>query len=400
MIYIIILLASFLIGFNLSVISGTLVFLQDEILRTPFQQELVVGSLLIGSFLGLICIASFIDWFGRRNSLVISFAIYFSGAILFALSNTLDGFVVGRLLTGVALGASSVVAPMFLSEISQKENRGGIVSLHQLLLTVGILIGYIANYLVDASGQWRTPYAFSAFIAALGLFGAVLSKRFHFTHEPVRDTKKMITLNPGIKKALFFGIILASLQQVTGINAIIYYAPTLLLQEGIASRDIALFASVGIGIVNFLMTIFAIYFIDKLGRKPLLVYGSCGMIVGLFLNLSGFYEIGTLLYIASFASSLGPVVWVYLAEIYPEKYRGRLLTVATFFNLFFNAVVAFTSLDIISYLGVDGLYGIFIFFLIFGIFFILRFLPETRNKSLEDIELLFHSNTQESGTKR
>jgi MFS family permease len=124
------------------------------------------------------------------------------------------------------------------------------------------------------------------------------------------------------------------------------------------------------------------------------------MIVGLFLNLSGFYEIGTLLYIASFASSLGPVVWVYLAEIYPEKYRGRLLTVATFFNLFFNAVVAFTSLDIISYLGVDGLYGIFIFFLIFGIFFILRFLPETRNKSLEDIELLFHSNTQESGTKR
>jgi MFS family permease len=93
-------------------------------------------------------------------------------------------------------------------------------------------------------------------------------------------------------------------------------------------------------------------------------------------------------------------VWVYLAEIYPEKYRGRLLTVATFFNLFFNAVVAFTSLDIISYLGVDGLYGIFIFFLIFGIFFILRFLPETRNKSLEDIELLFHSNTQESGTKR
>ncbi|NBU62767.1 MAG: MFS transporter [Chlamydiae bacterium] len=308
MIYIIIVAASFLIGFNLSVISGTLVFLQDGILKNPFQEELVVGSLLIGSFIGLICVASFIDWFGRRNSLVISYALFFSGAILFALSETIDGLVVGRLLTGVALGASSVVAPMFLAEISQKDQRGGIVSLHQLLITI-------------------------------------------------------------------------------------YYAPTLLLQEGIASKDIALFASVGIGIVNFIMTIFAIYFIDKLGRKPLLVYGSTGMILGLILSLWGFYEIGTLLYIASFATSLGPVVWVYLAEIYPEKYRGRLLTVATFFNLFFNAVIAFSTLNVIEQIGVNGLYGIFIFFLILGIFFTLRYLPETQGKSLDDIEHMFKKKT-------
>ncbi|MBM3195186.1 MAG: sugar porter family MFS transporter [Chlamydiae bacterium] len=389
MIYIIIVIASFLIGFNFSVISGTIVFLQDVILKTPFQQEVVVGSLLIGSFLGLICIASFIDWFGRRNSLVISYALYFSGATLFALSDTIDGLVVGRLLTGIALGASSVVAPMFLAEISQKEKRGGIVSLHQLLITIGILVGYLANYLIDETGAWRTPYAFSALVSGLGLFGAVLSKKFHFTHEPQRDTKKLIILTPEIKRSLILGIILASLQQVTGINAIIFYAPTLLLQEGIASRDIALFASVGIGLVNFIMTIFAIYFIDKLGRKPLLVYGSTGMILGLIISLWGFYEIGTLLYIASFATSLGPVVWVYLAEIYPERYRGRLLTIAAFFNLFFNAVIAFTSLNIIDRVGVPGLYGIFIFFLILGIFFTLRFLPETQGKSLEDIEHIF-----------
>jgi len=393
MIYIIIVAASFLIGFNLSVISGTLVFLQDGILKNPFQEELVVGSLLIGSFIGLICVASFIDWFGRRNSLVISYALFFSGAILFALSETIDGLVVGRLLTGVALGASSVVAPMFLAEISQKDQRGGIVSLHQLLITSGILVGYLSNYLIYETGAWQTPYAFSALIAGLGLFGAVLSKKFHFTHEPKRDTKNLITFTPDIKRSLVLGIILASLQQVTGINAIIYYAPTLLLQEGIASKDIALFASVGIGIVNFIMTIFAIYFIDKLGRKPLLVYGSTGMILGLILSLWGFYEIGTLLYIASFATSLGPVVWVYLAEIYPEKYRGRLLTVATFFNLFFNAVIAFSTLNVIEQIGVNGLYGIFIFFLILGIFFILRYLPETQGKSLDDIEHMFKKKT-------
>ncbi len=393
MIYIIIVAASFLIGFNLSVISGTLVFLQDGILKNPFQEELVVGSLLIGSFIGLICVASFIDWFGRRNSLVISYALFFSGAILFALSETIDGLVVGRLLTGVALGASSVVAPMFLAEISQKDQRGGIVSLHQLLITSGILVGYLSNYLIYETGAWQTPYAFSALISGLGLFGAVLSKKFHFTHEPKRDTKNLITFTPDIKRSLVLGIILASLQQVTGINAILYYAPTLLLQEGIASKDIALFASVGIGIVNFIMTIFAIYFIDKLGRKPLLVYGSTGMILGLILSLWGFYEIGTLLYIASFATSLGPVVWVYLAEIYPEKYRGRLLTVATFFNLFFNAVIAFSTLNVIEQIGVNGLYGIFIFFLILGIFFTLRYLPETQGKSLDDIEHMFKKKT-------
>lgn len=389
MIYIIIIIASFLIGFNLSVISGTIIFLQDVILYTPFQQELVVGSLLIGAFLGLICIASFIDWFGRRNSLVICYALYFSGATLFALSETLDGLVVGRLLTGIALGASSVVAPMFLAEISQKDKRGGIVSLHQLLITIGILFGYLGNYIFEESGAWRTPYAFCALVAGFGLFGAVLSKKFQLTHEPKRDTKKLLVFSPEIKKSLFLGIVLASLQQVTGINAIIYYAPSLLLQEGIASRDIALFASVGIGLVNFIMTIFAIYFIDKLGRKPLLVYGSTGMILGLIISLYGFYEIGTLLYIASFATSLGPVVWVYLAEIYPEKYRGRLLTIATFFNLFFNAVIAFSSLNIIESIGVSGLYVIFILFLILGIFFTLRYLPETQGKSLEDIEHIF-----------
>lgn len=389
MIYLIILISSFLIGFNFSVISGTLIFLDETFLNTAFQQEIVVGSLLIGSFIGLFFVASLIDWFGRRNSLVISYALYFSGAILFSLSDTIDGLIVGRLLSGVAIGSSSVVAPMFLAEISQKEKRGGIVSLHQLLITIGILFGYLGNYLIDESGAWRTPYVASAMVAALGLFGAVLSKRFHFTHEPSRKTDTLIAFGPEIKKPLFLGILLASLQQVTGINAIIYYAPTLLLQEGIASKDIALFASVGIGIVNFAMTIFAIYFVDRLGRKPLLVYGSVGMILGLILSLFGYFEMGTLLYIASFATSMGPVVWVYLAEIYPEKFRGRLMTVAAFFNLFFNAVVAFTTLDVIRWIGVNGLYGIFIFFLIVSIAFTLRFLPETQGKSLEEIESSF-----------
>lgn len=389
MIYFIILIASFLIGFNFSVISGTLIFLDETFLNTSFQQEIVVGSLLIGSFIGLLVIASFIDWFGRRNSLVISYALYFSGAVLFSLSDTIDGLIVGRLLSGVAIGASSVVAPMFLAEISQKDKRGGIVSLHQLLITTGILFGYLSNYLIDESGAWRSPYAASAFIAAIGLFGAVVSKKFHLTHEPTRKTDILMTFGPEIKKPLILGILLASFQQVTGINAIIYYAPSLLLQEGIASRDIALFASVGIGVVNFTMTIFAIYFVDRLGRKTLLVYGSVGMILGLILSLFGYFEMGTLLYIAAFATSMGPVVWVYLAEIYPEKFRGRLMTIATFFNLFLNAVVAFTTLDIIRWIGINGLYGIFILFLILSIAFTLRFLPETQGKSLEEIESSF-----------
>jgi len=120
-----------------------------------------------------------------------------------------------------------------------------------------------------------------------------------------------------------------------------------------------------------------------------LVYGSVGMILGLILSLFGYFEMGTLLYIAAFATSMGPVVWVYLAEIYPEKFRGRLMTIAAFFNLFFNAVVAFTTLDIIRWIGINGLYGIFIFFLILSIAFTLRFLPETQGKSLEEIENSF-----------
>ncbi|MFZ4772464.1 MAG: MFS transporter [Chlamydiia bacterium] len=389
MIYLIIILASFLIGFNFSVISGTLVFLQDTLLHTPFQQEIVVGSLLIGSFIGLLCIASFIDWFGRRNALVISYALYFAGAILFSLSESLDGLIVGRLLSGVAIGSSSVVAPMFLAEISQKDKRGRIVSLHQLAITIGILVGYSANYLIDPTGAWRTPYALSAAVAAVGLFGAVLSRRFQFTHEPVREKGRILSFGPEVKRPLALGICLAILQQVTGINAIIYYAPRLLLEEGIASREVALFVSVGIGLVNLLMTIFAIYFVDRLGRKPLLLYGSFGMMLGLILALCGWIELGILFYIASFATSLGPVVWVYLAEIYPERYRGRLLTIATFFNLFFNALIAFTVLDIVTLIGVGGLFVSFIFFLVVTIFFTWRYLPETQGKSLEEIEHLF-----------
>jgi MFS family permease len=389
MIYLIIVIASFLIGFNLSVISGTLVFLEDDILTTNFQQQIVVGSLLLGSFIGLICIASFIDWFGRRNSLVIGYALFFAGFILFALSNSIDGLVVGRLLCGAAVGSSSVVAPMFLAEISQKDQRGGFVSLHQLMITFGILIGYLSNYIVDGALSWRAPYVLGASIAGMGLFAAVLSRRFHFTHEPKRERGKILVWGKDVQHSLFIGIVLAILQQVCGINAIIYYAPALLIQEGLASREVALFASVGIGLVNFIMTIFAIYFIDRLGRRPLMIYGCFGMILGLGLAIFGYEQVGILLYIASFATSLGPVVWVYLSEIFPEKFRGRLLMVATFFNMLANAVVAFITLDAINLIGVTGVFSVFCAFLVFSIYFTLRFLPETKGESLDQIERMF-----------
>jgi len=320
---------------------------------------------------------------------VISYAFYFAGAILFAMAESMDGLVLGRMLSGVAIGTSSVVAPMFLAEISQKERRGGIVSLHQLSITIGILVGYLANYMIDEEDAWRAPYALSSLVAGVGLFGAVLSRRFQFTHEPVREKGKLFSFSPEVRRPLLLGITLAILQQVTGINAIIYYAPSLLLSAGGNSTEIALMTSVGIGIVNLVMTIFAIYFVDRLGRKPLLIYGSLGMILGLTFSLFGWVKLGILLYIASFATSLGPVVWVYLAEIYPEKYRGRLLTIATFFNLLFNAIIAFTVLDLLTWIGMGGLFGIFVFFLFVTIFFTSRYLPETEGKSLEEIEHLF-----------
>ena len=423
-----------LFGFDTAVISGAIGFVKTEFDLSSFMKGWTASSALVGCMLGAAIAGVLSDRFGRKWVMVLSAFFFFVSAIGCGLSRTVTELIAARILGGMGIGIASMVSPMYIAEISPPKARGRLVSLQQFAIITGILGAYFSNTLVlrmenlADEAKWRWMFALGAFPAVVFFLLLVvvpesprwlvkqgLAERARaiirriagntqadlemveiqaaLKHE---DASILELFKPGWRIALVVGVVLAILQQITGINAILYYAPEIFKQAG-SSAQHAYNDTIWIGVINMAFTIVAISLIDKVGRKPLLLVGTAGM--GLSLLLVGlafqFGISGTLLlavilaYVACFAASQGPVVWVIISEIFPTRVRGRAVSIATviLWGACFLVSQTFPMLiDEDEGIGPAPTFWIYAGICAVTVVFTWRFVPETKGKSLEQIE--------------
>ncbi|HZA45522.1 MAG TPA: sugar porter family MFS transporter [Rubrobacter sp.] len=425
-------LGGLLFGYDTGVIAGAILFINEDLGLSPFTSGLVVSSLLVGAMIGAAFAGPIADATGRRKLVLVAAIIFAIGAIGAALATSAGLLILFRFVLGLAVGAASLIVPLYLAEVAPTEIRGAVASLNQLMIVTGILVAYIANSALAGAEAWRWMIAL-AVIPSLLLFLGMLfmpetprwlvsKDRDEEAREVLRrtrdetaveaemsDIKRVEGQEEGglgellaswVRPALLVGMGLAIFQQIIGINTIIYYAPTTLTNVGFGNSA-AILANAGIGVINVTMTLVAIRFIDRVGRKPLLLLGAAGMalslaILGLTSLLlpepSGVSLVGIItlvclaLFIAAFAVSWGPIVWVMLGEIFPLKVRGSAMAVATVLLWGANFVVSLSFPVLLEALGIGWLFLGYSLIGLAALFFVRSFVTETKGRSLEKIE--------------
>lgn len=424
-----------LFGFDTGVISGALLFIKEDWALSSVSQGLVVSSVLIGAVLGAAFSGKIADIFGRRNIIIVTAMIFFFGSLGSALAPDEYWLIFTRIIIGVAIGIASFTVPLYISEISPSKIRGALVSLNQLAITMGIVFSYLVDgALAEVTHGWRFMFAVGiipAIILAIGMWYLPKTPRWLMSKNREDEARKVLStleaeenvepqiqqmkrnlleeekskgalselMMPWLRPALIIGIGLMFFQQMTGINTVIYYAPTIFQKAGFVSDASAIYATVGVGLINVIFTVVSIKLIDRLGRKPLLSGGLIGMIISLVaLGLAFQFEaslgdalkwvtVGSLVvYIASFAISLGPIAWLIISEIYPLKIRGVAMSIATLSNWAFNFVVALTFLPLLDALGPPTTFWLYAVLGVCGWFFCRFYMPETKGRTLEEIE--------------
>lgn len=425
-------LSGILFGYDTGVMSGAILFIAEEYALTPAMNGIVVGAVLLGALTGAIVSGRVTDYFGRRKLLLIVALIFILGALGTAASPNIPVLIAGRIIVGIAIGIASYVGPLYISEISPQQHRGALVALNQLAISVGILLSYIIDYFFSFSDSWRWMLGLGVvpgFCLFLGMLYLPDSPRWILaqgledqarailnmirpTHREVEHELAQIKLtlkkeavhwnivfSKRVRPVLWIGFALAFIQQVTGINTILYYAPTILKMAGFGSDTVSILATMGIGVVFVIFTIASLPLIDRLGRRPLLLAGLVGMTIGLGV-LSWLFKSPTtiphslqwlglasiFLYIACFAFSLGPIMWLMIAEIYPLQVRGVGASMATCVNWASNLLVTVTFLQLVDWVGARGTFGIYMICSILSILFVYFLVPETKGVSLEEIE--------------
>lgn len=421
-------LGGLLFGFDIAIITGAVPFIQDHFQLNELQLGWGVSSLLVGAIFGAAISGRITDKYGRKFILIFVALLFAITSIGTGLAPTFAIFVIARFLGGLAVGATSILSPMYISEIAPFKIRGRLVSLYQLSIVIGILISYYINYQLHDIGpnNWRWMFA-SGGVPSLLFFGLLFlvpeTPRFLFKKglkdeaynilkrisgervadyeiEQIRkslkktETSFKVLLRPDLRKVLFVGFGLALFVQFTGINTIIDYAPIILESAG-WEIDAALFSTFVIGFVNLLFTLVAIWAIDKFGRKILYLIGSAGLTVVLtvitifsFLGQfqGNFALILILLFIAFFASCVGPVFWTLVSEIFPNEVRGTAMSVPVFTQWIANAVVVLFFPWMLSNAGSTITFGILAIFCALMLLFTICYVPETKGKTLEEIE--------------
>ena len=432
--YIIAIIASLgglLSGYDTGVISGALLFINETWILPDTLQGFLVSSVLIGAVIGAATNGILADIYGRKKIIMATAVIFILGSILCAFAPNVYVLILSRIFVGFAVGIVNFVVPLYLSEISPKNLRGTLVSLYQWAITAGILFSYFINAVfAQAVYNWRWML-FAGILPGLILFVGMcflsdtprwlVSKnrdkeavKVFKKIEPDIDAKKEIedirsTLDSGSEKKFRFkkwmvmpfvvGIGIMFAQICTGINTIIYYAPTIFKTAGFDSNLTAIYATTGIGIVNFVMTIVAVFFTDRLGRKPLLYFGLTGVMLSLFALGTSFafadilgsglkwVAVGSLItYIICFAMSLGPIGWILVSEVFPLKIRGIAMSICTVSNFAFNFFVVGSFPVLLHRIGGAFTFWIFGIVSILCIIFVYFFVPETKGISLEQIE--------------
>ena len=425
-------LGGLLSGYDTGVISGALLFINETWILPDTLQGFLVSSVLIGAVIGAGTNGILADIFGRKKIIMATAVIFILGSILCAFAPNVYVLILSRIFVGFAVGIVNFIVPLYLSEISPKHLRGTLVSLYQWAITAGILFSYFINSVfAHVVYNWRLMLV-AGVVPGLILFVGMCfmsdtprwlvskgreddAEKVFIKIEPDIDVKKEVaeikdTLrnNCNDEKFVFkkymlmpfaVGIGIMFAQICTGINTIIYYAPTIFKTAGFDSNITAIYATAGIGIVNFVMTIVAVYFTDRLGRKPLLYFGLTGVMLSLFALGTSFafadilgaglkwVAVGSLVtYIICFAMSLGPIGWILVSEVFPLKIRGLSMSVCTVSNFAFNFFVVASFPVLLHRIGGAWTFWSFGIVSILCIIFVYYFVPETKGISLEQIE--------------
>jgi MFS transporter, SP family, galactose:H+ symporter len=430
-------LGGLLFGYDTGVISGALPFLKQEFSLSPTMEGVTTAAVLCGAVIGAAGVGPISDAFGRRRVILFAALLFVVGALISAFASGLGLLIVGRAVVGVAIGVASMLTPLYLSEVAPKESRGAIVSLNQFCITFGILISYLVDYaFVDVANNWRWMLGVGCvpgLVLAVGMLVLPESPRWLAGRGKMEEATRLLqtirgnaNIQPELKEiadsireeqsrtapwsdlfkpealpALWVGVGLAVFQQVTGINTVIYFAPTIFQSAGLPSASSAILATAGVGVVNVLATILSMYLLDRVGRRALLIWGISGMTLALAalaycfaLTPSALTNSVTVasvaVYVGFFAIGLGPVFWLLISEIFPLPVRARGMSVATVANWGANLIVALLFLDLLQLLGNAGTFLFFTVMSLLALGFSKIMTPETKGRSLEQIQAQLH----------
>ncbi len=437
-------LAGLLFGYDQGVIAGALKGIGRSFDVGDGAKQIITSWVTLGAMIAALAAGMAADRFGRRPVLLAAGLLFIAGAVIQALTPGVEILVLGRLVTGFGIGFASVIAPLYAAEMAPARIRGRIVSSYQLAITFGIFLAYLVSDLLD-SAEWRTMFLLAAIPGVLLLIGAMVapeSARWLVKvgrKDKARESMAKVTepgqvdselgkveaqvteeaaegeaswsevFSPRVRKALIVGVGLSIFQQITGINAIIYYANTIFESAGLVSTQSQTAATLyAIGLTNVLATFIAVAYIDRFGRRPLLLMGLTGMFVSLCAVGLGFATqssadpaagasivgiitiAGLVVFIASFAFSLGPVVWTIISEIYPSRVRGKAVSFATAANWGAAFLVAQFFLTLTGGIGDSATFFLFAGMCVLGFIFVWRYVPETRGRTLEEIQQMWN----------
>lgn len=427
-------LGGYLFGFDFAVISGALPFLRTEFGLTAWWEGFLTGSLALGCMVGCLIAGKLSDRYGRRPGLLLAALLFAGSSLGMALAGSLTGFVLMRFGAGIGVGMASMLSPMYIAEVSPAAVRGRNVSINQLTIVLGVLITNVVNYNLADQGPdaWRWMVGLGVIPALLFLLGvfwlpesprwlvkagqagraeAVLSKIGNpvFVRQTLHDIEKSLpkqatppfwaVFDRSVRPAVLVGIGLAVFQQLCGINVVFNYTSTIFESVG-ASLNRQLVETVSIGVVNLIFTLLAMWQIDRLGRRPLMLIGFIGLAI-LYVVLAlllqnqaapGWISAVVLVAIAIYATTLAPVVWVLISEIFPNAIRGVATSVATISLWGAYFILVFTFPILASYLGTYGPFWLYAGICVLGFIFVRRNVRETKGKTLEELEGVFEGH--------
>jgi MFS transporter, SP family, galactose:H+ symporter len=424
-------LGGLLYGFDMGIIAAALLYVRESFALSTRMEEWVVSSVLVGAMTGALLGGNIADRAGRRFTLLQGGILFLFGSMLAFAAPSAAILIAARALLGLAIGFTSVTAPVYVSELAPPQSRGMLIGLYQLALTVGIAAADLTGYLLAAHHAWRWMVglgALPALVFVLLLLSLPESPRWLFSQGRESDARAVLASytdeagasillddirialatriekrwralwSPAVRRSLLIAVGFTVLQQVTGINTIIYYGPRIFAQAGISSNQNAIFATLLVAITNVAATVIALVLVDRVGRKPLLYVGVGGMTLSLFLLAYSFHApaalgappgliatICLMIYITCFAFSMGPIAWILASEVFPLQLRGRGVAAATLGSGASNFLVSLTFLTLIETAGNAFTFVIYGIFCIVTLLFVRFIVPETKGRALESI---------------
>lgn len=424
-------LGGILYGYDIGIIAAALLYIRTEFALSAHMEGVVVASVLLGSMLGAILGGGLADKYGRRTVLLLGAAVFIAGSLVAFLAPSVALIILARFFLGLAIGFTSVTAPVYVSELSPPASRGMRIGLYQFALTLGIALANLTGYLLASQHAWRAMFGIGAFPALLFLLLLLTvpeSPRWLIANGQAAKAESIlqsalgleqastllaeITANlrqssekrwsalfaPSVRRGLIVAVGFTVLQQVTGINTVFYYGPQIFTLAGIASDKSAIFTTFLLAITNVVATVIALTLVDRVGRKPLLYGGVTGMLLSLATLAWCFHSQNTaspglalaatlclLVYVICFAFSMGPIGWILVAEVFPLRLRARGVAAATLGSGASNSLVAYTFLPLLALAGNSGTFSIYAAFCVVTLLFTYYLIPETIGRELESI---------------